>query len=98
MFSGLHMLRRILAKEAPGYVFLAPWLIGFFLLAIGPILASLYFSFTRYDVVNPPRWVGLENFEYMLFYDRRFWKSLHVTFNFVIMSVPAKLIFALAVA
>lgn len=92
------MLRRILAKEAPGYVFLAPWLIGFFFLAIGPILASLYFSFTRYDVVNPPRWVGLDNYDYMLFYDSRFWKSLQVTFNFVIMSVPAKLIFALAVA
>jgi multiple sugar transport system permease protein len=92
------MLRRITAKDAPGYIFLAPWLIGFFFLAIGPILASFYFSFTRYDVVNPPSWIGLENFEYMLFYDSRFWKSMQVTFNFVILSVPAKLIFALAVA
>lgn len=92
------MLRRTLAKDAPGYIFLAPWLIGFFALAIGPILASLYFSFTRYDVVTPPRWIGLDNFEYMLFYDSRFWKSLQVTFNFVIMSVPAKLVFALGVA
>lgn len=89
---------RFIRRNAPGYIFLTPWLIGFFCLAIGPILSSLYLSFTEYDVVQAPQWVGLENYEYMFRSDRRFWKALQVTFSFVLISVPAKLIFALAVA
>lgn len=91
-------MKRFLAKNAPGYVFLLPWFIGFFVLAIGPILASLYLSFTRYDMVGDPRWVGLDNYQYMFERDRRFWKSLDVTFTYVALSVPARLIMALGVA
>jgi len=72
--------------------------VGFFLLAIGPILASLYLSFTKYNIVRPPQWIGLENYAYMFQFDQRFWKALQVTFSFVVLSVPAKLIFALGVA
>jgi multiple sugar transport system permease protein len=81
-----------------GYAFLAPWLVGFFLLAIGPILASLYLSFTKYNVVRPPEWIGWDNFTYMFQFDARFWKALQVTFTFVVISVPLKLMFALGVA
>ena len=91
-------MKRFLARNAPGYVFLAPWLIGFFCLALGPILASLVLSFTRYDMVADPRWVGLDNYIYMFGRDRRFWKSLEVTFSYVALAVPARLIMALAVA
>lgn len=91
-------MRRFISRNGPGYIFLSPWLLGFFLLAIGPILASLYLSFTRYDIISPPRWIGLENYQYMFGSDARFYKSLEVTFAFVFLSVPAKLVFALAVA
>lgn len=91
-------MRRFLARNAPAYMFLLPWLLGFFLLALGPILASLYLSFTRYDMVGAPRWTGLANYEYMFTRDRRFWKALEVTFHYVALSVPARLIMALAVA
>lgn len=91
-------MRKFIAKNAPGYVFLLPWFIGFFMLAIGPILTSFYLSFTKYDIASPPEFVGLENFEYMFFWDNRFWQSLRVTFAYVFMSVPGTLIFALAVA
>ncbi len=91
-------MKRFLARNAPGYVFLTPWLLGFFLLAIGPILASLYLSFTRYDMVGAPRWDGLGNYEYMFTKDRRFWKSMEVTFTYVILSVPFRLAMALGVA
>jgi len=91
-------MRRFLARNAPAYMFLLPWLLGFFLLALGPILASLYLSFTRYDMVGTPRWTGLSNYEYMFTRDRRFWKALEVTFHYVALSVPARLIMALAVA
>ena len=89
---------KFIRKNFAGYVFLLPWLIGFFCLAVGPIVASLYLSFTDYDAMQPPPWIGLENYEFMFQYDRRFWKALSVTFTFVLLSVPAKLIFALAVA
>lgn len=91
-------MRRFLARNTPGYIFLTPWLIGFFCLALGPILASLYLSFTRFDMVGDPAWVGFDNYEYMFTRDRRFWKSLSVTFAYVTMAVPARLIMALAVA
>jgi multiple sugar transport system permease protein len=91
-------MRRFLAKNAPGYIFLTPWLIGFFMLAIGPILTSFYLSFTKYDIASPPEFIGLDNYDYMLFWDDRFWQSLRVTFTYVFLSVPGTLIFALAVA
>lgn len=91
-------MRRFIDRNLAGYLFLSPWLVGFFLLAIGPILTSLYLSFTRYNVINPPQWIGLENYAYMFEFDDRFKKALSVTFTFVVISVPAKLVFALAVA
>ncbi|HEV7274923.1 MAG TPA: sugar ABC transporter permease [Devosiaceae bacterium] len=91
-------MRKFIDRNLAGYLFLSPWLVGFFLLAIGPILASLYLGFTKYNVINPPQWIGLDNYAYMFEYDDRFRKALSVTFTFVAISVPAKLIFALAVA
>ncbi len=91
-------MRRFLTKNAPGYVFLFPWLLGFFLLAAGPILASFFLSFTKYDMVSAPRWVGLAQYEYMFLHDKRFIKSLQVTFTYVVLAVPARLMVALAVA
>lgn len=91
-------MKKFFAKNGPGYFFLIPWFIGFFCLSLGPILYSLYLSFTKYNIFKPPKWIGLENYEFMFLYDDRFWNSLRVTFSYVFMSVPGKLIFALAVA
>ena len=76
-------MNRFIRKNLAGYAFLTPWLVGFLLLAIGPILFSLYLSFTKYNVINPPQWIGLENYEYMFGRDARFRKALQVTFTFV---------------
>ncbi len=81
-----------------GYLFIGPWLIGFFAFTLVPILATLFFSFTKYDIMSPPVFIGLKNFQDILFTDDRFWKSLRVTFLYVFVSVPIKLIFALFVA
>lgn len=91
-------MNRFFVRNTPGYVFLAPWLIGFFCLAAGPILVSFFLSFTKYDMISDPRWVGLAQYEYMFFKDKRFVKALQVTFTYVFLAVPARLIFALAVA
>lgn len=91
-------MKKSLAKNAPGYVFLSPWLIGFFFLAAGPILASLVLSFTKYDMISPPQFVGLDQYQYMFTKDRRFYKALQVTFSYVFLSVPLRLMVALGVA
>jgi multiple sugar transport system permease protein len=85
-------------NHAPGYMFLLPWFIGFFGLTIGPIITSLYLSFTHFDLLTAPRWAGLDNYIRMFTNDRNFVASMRVTMFFVIFSVPLKLAFALGVA
>jgi multiple sugar transport system permease protein len=89
---------RIWHNDAPGYLFLLPWLIGFFGLTIGPMVTSLYLSFTDFDLLTSPDWVGANNYIRMFTNDPKFWASMRVTMFFVIFSVPLKLAFALAVA
>lgn len=89
--------RRRATETRAGYAFLTPWLLGFVLLTAGPMLASLYLSFTNYNLFAPPRWVGLQNFQ-QLFQDPRFLQSAKVTVTYVLLGTPVKLISALAVA
>jgi multiple sugar transport system permease protein len=91
-------LERAWRRNGAGYLFLTPWLIGFFGLTLGPTLASLYLSFTDYDLLTPPRWSGLRNYEFAFFEDRRLGNALSVTFHYVLWSVPLKLAVALALA
>ncbi|MCI0560094.1 MAG: sugar ABC transporter permease, partial [Nitrososphaera sp.] len=85
-------------RNLVGYVFIAPWLIGFFVFTFIPGLVSLYFAFTSYDTLSSPKWVGLANFERMLFQDPRYWHSVQATFYYVFTAVPLRLLFALAIA
>jgi multiple sugar transport system permease protein len=85
-------------NHAPGYMFLVPWFIGFFGLTLGPILYSLYLSFTNFDLLTAPRWAGLDNYVRMFTADPKFTTSMRVTLFFVAFSVPLKLAFALGVA
>lgn len=81
-----------------GLIFMTPWLIGFVVFTVGPMLASLYLAFTRYDLINAPEWVGLANFERLFYRDRRYMNSLEVTGTYVVWAVPFRLTFALIVA
>lgn len=81
-----------------GYLFLAPWLIGFIGLFLGPSLASLYFSFTEYAVITPPRPVGLGNYVEMFTQDRQFWASIRRTFYYAGLTVPLGILGSLSVA
>jgi len=80
-----------------GYLFLLPWLIGLFVITIGPLIASLYLSFTEYSLIEAPVWNGLDNYIRMLD-DARLHNSLKVTFIYVVVSVPLQLGLALAIA
>lgn len=87
-----------LGKESlPGYIFISPWLIGFLLLTAWPIGQSFYLSFTEYSMLSAPEWIGGKNYERM-WEDATFWKSLRVTFMFVLLAVPLRLAFSLLVA
>jgi multiple sugar transport system permease protein len=103
--SALSELGTLGRKKPPGvkkdnlaaYLFLAPWLIGLFVITIGPMLASLYLAFTDYNLIQAPQWIGLENFTRMLS-DERLHNSLRVTFTYVFVSVPLQLAIALLLA
>lgn len=84
-------------EERAGYAFLSPWLVGLFVITIGPMAASLYLSFTDYSFLDSPEWIGLENYQ-QLFSDTRFHQAIGVTFRYVIVSVPLQLVVALLVA
>jgi multiple sugar transport system permease protein len=77
--------------------FLGPWFIGLILITAGPLLASLYLSFTDYDLLTDPQFIGIENYTQM-FSDPRLLKSLQVTGIYVFVSVPLQLGAALGLA
>src|SRR5579871_5175892 len=84
-----------LSEEArAGLIFVSPFIIGFLLFTAYPLIASLYLSFTTYDVINPPVWIGLGNFQKMLT-DERFSKTLVNTLVFTVMHVPTAIPIAL---
>src|SRR6218665_266098 len=91
-------VRGAVRRNAPGYLFLAPWLIGFLCLTLGPALMSLYLSFTDFDLLQAPNFVGMQDYVRMATADPKFFAALRVTFLYVALSVPLKLAFALAVA
>ncbi len=85
------------ARLAP-YIFLSPWLAGLLIFVLGPMAASLYLSMTDYNFLQPPQWVGLENYVRMFTSDPRYLKAVGVTAFYVAVSVPLQLGFALALA
>jgi multiple sugar transport system permease protein len=108
---------KFFGRNAVAYMFLTPWLLGFLVLTLYPMIYSLGLSFTDYDFTKPnsTQWIGLGNYEKMfgsvfgvtkftastgevMRVDRYYMKSLNVTFTYVFVSVPLKLIVALGVA
>lgn len=81
-----------------GYLFIGPFIIGFLAFTVIPIVASLYFSFTSYNLFTAPEWIGLDNFKKMFTNDARYLHSLKITFIYVFAGVPLRLAFALFVA
>lgn len=79
------------------YLLISPWLIGLLLFTGVPLGWSLYLSFTEWDVLTPPRWIGLANYIDM-FKDEDFYQSLKVTTMYTVVSVPARLAIALGLA
>jgi len=95
-WRGMNARERREARE--GYLGIMPWLIGFVLFTAGPLLASLAFSLTQWDIVRPPVFVGLANYVRMFTDDTLFRTALAVTFGYVLLSVPLQLVVGLLLA
>lgn len=80
-----------------GYIFASPFILGFLIFTIIPMLSSLYYSCTDYNMIEKETWIGLQNYV-RLFHDERFLNSVKVTLEYVLFSVPLKLAFALFIA
>jgi multiple sugar transport system permease protein len=84
--------------NAAAHLFLLPWFAGLALFIAGPTLVSLYLSFTDYDLVDPPKWIALQNYVRLFAQDGRYHTALRVTFTYVAVAAPLNLVFALALA
>lgn len=84
-------------EAVEGYLFILPWLLGLVIFIVGPILASFYFSLTDYEVVRPPIFRGLANYQ-RLFTDNLFWQALKVTTMYVVISTPLGLALSFVLA
>jgi multiple sugar transport system permease protein len=76
---------------------MSPWIVGFLVFLLYPMLSSLYFSFTKYDLLSPPRWNGLGNYRFMLS-DPTFWKAIKNTLWIIAVGVPTRVVFAIFTA
>ena len=92
------LLSRQLRRDLRAYLFLSPWLIGLLAFTAYPTLASFYFSLTKYNILNPPRWIGTENFVKLFTKDPLFWTTVWNTAYFTLISVPLSLAVSLGLA
>ena len=81
-----------------GWLMVSPWLIGFICFSALPMFASLIISFTEWDMLSKPEWVGFENYKTLFFEDPLALHSLNITILFTIVSIPLNIVFGLALA
>jgi len=99
MFSTWRAMSPRARREAiEGYVSISPWLIGFLIFTVGPLLASVYYSLTQWTITRPPEWIGAENYVRMFTRDPLFWQALKVTVLYVMLSLPLKLVAGLGLS
>ena len=79
-------------------LFMSPWIIGFSVFIVYPMVSSLYFSFTHYDLIGSPIWIGLDNYKYMFTEDALFWQAIRNTVWFIVVAVPLQIVFAIFTA
>jgi multiple sugar transport system permease protein len=84
--------------DPAGYLFLLPSLIAFCVFIVFPVVASFYLTFTRYDILTPPQFIGLQNYVYMVTGDPIFWKVLGNTLYYSAVQVPLNIVVALGLA
>src|SRR3954447_16764012 len=77
---------------------MSPWIVGFSVFFGYPLLMSVYLSFNHYDLLSPPRWVGLANYRYLFTVDPQVWSAVRNTLWIIAFMVPAQVLFAFGIA
>jgi multiple sugar transport system permease protein len=95
---GRPRLSRQLRRNLEGWLFASPWIIGFVLFTVGPMLASAVMAFMSWDLLSSPRFVGLDNFKQALWGDPLVWQSLKVTTIYAVVAVPLNIVLGLGLA
>jgi multiple sugar transport system permease protein len=86
-------------EELEGWLFALPWILGFLIFTFGPMVASLFLSFNKYNIAQPPEWIGFENFRKALSgEDALFWPSMERTLRFSLVMVPIGIVLSFLTA
>jgi multiple sugar transport system permease protein len=85
-------------RQLVALAFMSPWIIGFSAFYVYPMLSSLYFSFTKYDILSQPEWVGLANYRFMFTSDPLFWVAIRNTLWIIAILVPLQVLFGILTA
>ena len=81
-----------------GIIFMMPWFIGFLIFGLYPMIMSVYYSLCRYDVLRIPQFIGLGNYQKLIFEDPYFWTSISNTLIYTVLRVPLCIIGSLLLA
>ncbi len=79
-------------------LFMSPWILGFLGLILYPMISSLYFSFTKYSLLEQPVWIGLQNYTFMFTKDPMFWLAFRNTVWIILIGVPLRIVFGILTA
>jgi len=78
--------------------FMSPWIVGFTVFFAYPLVMSAYLSFTHYDLLSSPKWIGLDNYKFLFTKDQTVWPAVKNTLWFIAIAVPLQVLFALGIA
>lgn len=81
-----------------GLLFISPWIVGFIVFQAYPVLASLYYSFTNYDIVSPPKFAGLSNYVEMFTTDPNYFRVVRNTLFYALIAIPLNMLMAVCIA
>ncbi len=90
--------RAAMRRRGTVLLFMSPWLVGFTVFFAYPLVMNAYLSFTHYDLLSPPRWIGLSNYEYLLGTDPQVWPAIRNTLWLLVFMVPLQVLFAFGLA
>ena len=90
--------RRNVKRGLTVLLFMSPWIAGFLGLILYPMLSSLYFSFTKYSLLEDPKWIGTQNYSFMFTKDPLFWLAFRNTIWIILVGVPLRILFGIFTA
>ncbi|HEX2914514.1 MAG TPA: sugar ABC transporter permease [Chloroflexia bacterium] len=99
---GVHFLLRnvfhLRREVAIGYALITPWILGFLIFSLTPIIATFVLSFTDYNLQQTPNWIGFDNYNTLFTKDINFWPSVRLTVLYSVISVPISVTLSLMLA